>query len=120
MKSPIQLVKHFITAFQRYIHDEFEELWQAKRHPVDATLDPDIVAEYEAAQKYCEEFREFHVRHSTIMSTNGPCQCTLIKDGNERIVANKVLHDIYEFSSNIRRIASCSLLEENSYCWRFE
>ena len=98
MKSPIQLAKHFITAFQRYVHDEFEELWQAQSHPVDATLDPDIVAEYEAAQKNCEEFREFHVRHSTTMSTNGPCQCTLIKDGNERIVANNVDHDIYEFS----------------------
>ena len=97
MKSPAYRAKQFVTTFQKYYKDEFEKEWKAKHHPIDTTPHPGVLEEYEAALHHCEEFRNFCLNNSTTMSTDSPCQCSLIDKGNQHILSNNILHDICEF-----------------------
>ena len=103
MKSPILRAQELLAEFLKYFNDEFEDKWVAPKNPADTNPDPNALFFYKESQEKRDAFLDFHREHSTSTSTQGPCQCSLLSDGNQFILTNDIPHDSHKYDCDCNK-----------------
>ena len=115
MKSPIHRVRQFVTTFQKYFDEVYDEGWNAVIPLTEMKPDPKSLECFVRAMEDRETFVNFNKVHSTSTPLRGICQCTLVEKGNQYILSKKIPNVSFTFECDCsKQISTLVPLGTNS------